>query len=466
MSDDAANPGDSGADPNPNPRDPDDPDDRPAEEADDTEPHREEPEEPEEPEERPRDRGRRSADRKQGRQRRWLGDREFDPIDADEELRDLGRREVERVFDVLEAALTGPDRLDEASLHTLLSTLEAAVVDPAHVDSEELDRMLSLWEAVLVDATSFDDAQRVLDIFEAAGVDDQRQSAGVFDFLERLGLGDLLGGDRATDAASAFTSGDGQVDTYRLARLIATVTRNATLNSGQTGVRVGTELARAAATAHSPAELLDDSREIALSELERLGVDTGVEPDELRRRSEETRERTLREKGEALLEQSADLDYEEETHPAYAHVVDQLARDEARILRLLATEGPQPMVDVYDLGWLPLGSTVVARHLTMLAPKCGARHEERAPAYLHNLERLGLVWFAEDPVDDLERYRVLEAQPNVEQAVEQATREKFVRRSVHLTPFGAEFCRVALPVDVVQDATGVLGDVFPVEDSL
>lgn len=417
-------------------------------------------------EQRARERHQRSAertqDREQERKRRRRGTREFDPVDADDELRELGRREVERLFDVLEAALTGPDRLDQDSLDTLLSALETAIVDPARVDSEEIDRMLTLWEAVLVDATSFDDAERVLEVFEAAGVEGDRPRTGIVGFLRQLGLDDLLGGD--TDARRALGGGeDDPVDSYRLARLIATVTRNATLNSGQSGVRVGTELARAAATARSPAELLDDSRSIALAELERLGVDTGVEPETFERREQSDRERTLRERGEALLEQSADLDYTEETHPAYDAVVDQLAPDEARILRLLAAEGPQPMVDVYDLGWLPLGSTVVARHLTMLASNSGARHDERTPAYLHNLERLGLVWFAEEPVDDLERYRVLEAQPPVEQAEREATRVKFVRRSVHLTPFGAEFCRVALGVDVVEGATGVLGDVFPVE---
>lgn len=402
------------------------------------------------------------------------GDREFDPADADEVARSLGRREIERLFAVLEAALTGSDRLDGESLDTLLSALEAAVVEPASVDSEGLDRMLALWEAVLVDAASVDEAERVLDVFEAAGVDDRR-SAGVFGFLERLGLDDLLAGT-SEDAARAFGgasgrgpdargtsshAGDDSVDAYRLARLIATVTRNATRASGRSGVRVGTELARAAATARSPAELLDEGREIALSELERLGVDTGVDPEELGREADD--DRTLRERGEALLEQSADLGHEAETHPAYDHVVDQLAPDEARILRLLAAEGPQPMIDVHDLGWLPLGSTVVAKHLTMLAANAGVRHDERTPAYLHNLERLGLLWFAEEPVDDLERYRVLEAQPNVERAVEAATREKFVRRSVHLTPFGAAFCRATLPVDVVEGATGALGDVFPIE---
>ncbi|WP_255198135.1 Abi-alpha family protein [Halorarius litoreus] len=406
-------------------------------------------------------RRKRRAERERNRQGRRADDdgEAFDPADVDDVARNLGRREVERLFSILEAAFTGPDRLDDESLDTLLVALERAIVEPASIDSAELDRMLSLWEAVLVDAASADDARRALDVFDAAGVDADRRNTDVFRFLERLGLDDLLGGG-AGDAARAFTSGEESVDPYRLARLVATVTQNATLNSGQSSVRVGTELARAAATARSPAELLDDSRDIALSELERLGVDTGVDPQKrTRRRDDDEDDRTLRERGEALLEQSADLDYEDSYHPAHDHVVEQLAPDEGRILRLLATEGPQPMVDVLDLGWLPLGSTVVARHLTMLAAKAGCRHDEREPAYLHNLERLGLVWFAEDPVDDLERYRVLEAQPNVERALEGVTREKFDRRSIHLTPFGAEFCRVALELDVVDGATAALGDV-------
>ncbi|WP_255151537.1 Abi-alpha family protein [Halorarius halobius] len=395
---------------------------------------------------------------------RTNGDGEFDPAEMDDVARDLTRRQVERLFDVLEAALSGPDRLDEESLDTLLSSLEAAIVDPTSVDSRELDRMLALWEAVLVDAASFDDAERALSVFEAAGLDERRDT-GWLQLLDRLGLDGLLESTGTADAAAAL-SGDGDsVDPYRLARLLALVTRNATANSGETGVRVATELARAAATAHSPAELLDDGREVALTELERLGVDTGVDVEATRerRRTPEADEETksLRERGEALLEQSADIDYTEEYHPAYDHVVEQLAPDEARILRLLATEGPEPAVDVRDVGWLPLGSTLLASHLTMLGQKAGCRHAERMPAYLHNLDRLGLLWFADEPVEDLDRYRVLEAQPHVENAEARATRPKKDRRKVHLTPFGVEFCREAFGIDPVPDAAGALGDVEP-----
>src|SRR5581483_5723626 len=50
----------------------------------------------------------------------------------------------------------------------------------------------------------------------------------------------------------------------------------------------------------------------------------------------------LRTRGRALLRASADLSRDEETHPAYARILDELAPDEARILRFLALEGPQP----------------------------------------------------------------------------------------------------------------------------
>ena len=57
-------------------------------------------------------------------------------------------------------------------------------------------------------------------------------------------------------------------------------------------------------------------------------------------------ESSLRERGAELLRQSADVRYQEDAHPAYERILENLAPDEARILRLLALEGPQPAVDV------------------------------------------------------------------------------------------------------------------------
>jgi hypothetical protein len=86
----------------------------------------------------------------------------------------------------------------------------------------------------------------------------------------------------------------------------------------------------------------------------------------------------------------------------------------------------------------------------MIGAEAGCRHTERVPAYLNNLFRLGLVWFVREPVADQLRYQVLEAQPEALTAIKRAGRARVVRRSVHLTPFGADFCEVCLPLDDAQ----------------
>lgn len=154
----------------------------------------------------------------------------------------------------------------------------------------------------------------------------------------------------------------------------------------------------------------------------------------------------LRERGRRLLEASADVHHDQPAHPAYHRILDELAPDEGRILRLLRHEGPQPSVDVRTSGTpvTQIGSELVAPGLTMIGSHAGVRHLDRVPAYLNNLFRLGLIWFSREPVDDLVRYQVLEAQPDVAAALKQAGRGRTIRRSIHITPFGQDFCDTCL----------------------
>jgi hypothetical protein len=153
----------------------------------------------------------------------------------------------------------------------------------------------------------------------------------------------------------------------------------------------------------------------------------------------------LRSRGEELLYKSRDVHYEEESHPAYERLVESLAPDEARILRLLLLDGPQPAVDVRTGG--PLGlisSRLVAPGLNMIGARAGCKYVERVPSYLTNLNRLGLIWFSRETLREPERYQVVEAQPDVLAAVHSVRQARIVRRSIHLTPFGEGFCRAAL----------------------
>lgn len=187
-------------------------------------------------------------------------------------------------------------------------------------------------------------------------------------------------------------------------------------------------------------------------------VETIPTPDELRQafgvgdgRGARNGNVPLRARGQELLELSRDVHYEERAHPAYERLMESLAPDEARILRLLLFKGPQAAVDVRTGG--PLGliqSRLLAPGLNMIGARAGCRYVERVPSYLTNLHRLGMIWFARETLRDPERYQVLEAQPDVLEAIHSVRYAKIVRRSIHLTPFGEDFCRAALVEDEEQ----------------
>ena len=158
----------------------------------------------------------------------------------------------------------------------------------------------------------------------------------------------------------------------------------------------------------------------------------------------------LRVQGARLLRAAAEVDVKEHAHPAYARILTELDPDEARILRLLATDGPQPSVDVRAGNLLGFGTAPVAEGLNMIGAQAGCRDRERVPAYLNNLERLGLIWFSREPLEEPIAYQVLEAQPEVMEALKGAARAKTIQRSIKLTPFGQDFCRVCLPLDTAE----------------
>ncbi|WP_235736220.1 Abi-alpha family protein [Nocardioides alcanivorans] len=165
---------------------------------------------------------------------------------------------------------------------------------------------------------------------------------------------------------------------------------------------------------------------------------------------QERQRQSLREQGEALLARSRDVWNNEQGHPAYARILDEMAPDEGRILMLLLNRGPQPSVDIRTGGAIGMvSSTLIAPGLNMIGSQAGVRYVEQVPAYLNNLFRLGLIWFSREQLKDPLEYQVVEAQPDVLEAMHSVRSAKVVRRSVHLTPFGEDFCRTCLmPEDV------------------
>jgi hypothetical protein len=159
---------------------------------------------------------------------------------------------------------------------------------------------------------------------------------------------------------------------------------------------------------------------------------------------------SLRDRGAELLERAAAVQNgRDPVHPGFARIIDQLAPDEARILKLLVNDGPQGIVYVNKAAPFGIGAREIARRLSMIGPEAGCLHSKLVPAYLDNLVSHGLVAIRRDALDDELPYQVIEAQPEVTEALGSAGgkvfRGQITRRSVHLTDFGRTFCQVCFP---------------------
>ena len=317
-----------------------------------------------------------------------------------------------------------------------------ADLDTSEVDDEDIDRLVELLDEARDDPDAVEgrDFEDMLTVFDDAGID--TNDLGAEELEERFD------------------------ESLKVARILVTAAANTGEYAGLASIRAGSRMAEAAFTSESPRDLLEETTDIARDELDRLGMPFGSPGRDggapTRRERGVNREENgpitiadLERRGARLLELSADVDHEEPFHPAYVRVVEQLSADEARILRLLATEGPQPALDVRDRGFLPLGrGTLAAGDLTMLDTDAGLRYGERADVYLDNLERLGLVRVSNDSLRALEEYRVLQAQPDVEQVMERTRRPKTERRSVRLTSMGIDFCRTVFPFELAEEHYG------------
>jgi hypothetical protein len=248
-----------------------------------------------------------------------------------------------------------------------------------------------------------------------------------------------------------------------LARIAGVAWWRTTQWSVETSVRVGARVVRFAASGQAPADLFRESGTDLRVWLRRF-VDVvdesahaaagtssnGTDPSH-RANGSANGDVPLRERGAELLRRSADVHLDDDCHPAYERILEEMAPDEARILRHMCSEGPQAAVDVRTGG--PIGmlnSQLVAPGLTMVAREAGCRRPERVAAYLNNLHRLGLLWFSRETLEDQATYQVLEAQPEVADAMTRAGRARTVRRSIHLTPFGEDFCKAVLPLNTSE----------------
>lgn len=162
-----------------------------------------------------------------------------------------------------------------------------------------------------------------------------------------------------------------------------------------------------------------------------------------------TAEEQLRERFAVLLARSQSPDPPSGAHPAMERIVGELSPDEARILRLLREEGPQPIITVRAAPYLGRGEETVLDHASLVADRAGCHRADEAPAYLDNLTRLGLVRQLSEELPGHEDYDVIASRPEVVAVVEQVTdersqRARMDRGHVRLSDLGSLLCDICL----------------------
>ncbi len=237
------------------------------------------------------------------------------------------------------------------------------------------------------------------------------------------------------------------------------------------GLRGAERVGEVALTALGVAE--EASSEVVQEASERVRARQVEEP-EARGRERAT---SLRDRGGELLDRAADVHTDRDVvHPGFARIIDGLAPDEARILKLLINEGPQGIVYVNKAAPFGFGAREIARRLSMIGHEAGCLHNGLVPAYLDNLVSHGLVAIRRDALEDELPYQVIEAQPEVVGALQSAGgtifRGQVTRRTVHLTDFGRAFCQVCFPPEHLTgefeaiDLDGDLAEVAPPEPAV
>lgn len=152
-------------------------------------------------------------------------------------------------------------------------------------------------------------------------------------------------------------------------------------------------------------------------------------------------DRNLRRRGDDLV----DIPWGTGEHSAprrsaFDRILDELASDEARILRFLAVGGAQPSIDIRTNTPFRVGSQRLEAGVSFIADMAGCSCPSRSREYLGNLERLGLIRFSAEPVIDFRRYYLLDAHPDAVEAMRRAKRTIAIYRSIHLSVFGERFC--------------------------
>lgn len=156
-------------------------------------------------------------------------------------------------------------------------------------------------------------------------------------------------------------------------------------------------------------------------------------------------EETLRDLYANLLATAIDSDTAKNAHPGFVPILQSMSPDEAKIMRLFASTGAAPLIDV-KVNLKPPGFRIIVRNFSSIGQNAGCAHPDLSPNYLDNLIRLGLLeippnryMLGEGIYEPLQESQQLEQLKQQVEAAESQTLA-FDKKKIELTDLGKQFC--------------------------
>jgi hypothetical protein len=146
-----------------------------------------------------------------------------------------------------------------------------------------------------------------------------------------------------------------------------------------------------------------------------------------------------------LLATAMDKNIADTAHPAFVEIIKQLTPDEARLMNLFMQQRPFPIITVRAEHINEVGGITIAHHLSVFGEQAGVTVQNLVPAYLGNLDRLGLISIRDgESYTAADLYAELEKSEQVQHFVKVAAQEadkspRLIRGLVRITDFGAQF---------------------------
>lgn len=143
-------------------------------------------------------------------------------------------------------------------------------------------------------------------------------------------------------------------------------------------------------------------------------------------------------------------------HPGFVDMIKNMSPDEARIMRYMATNGDQPLINI-KLVLNPQGHfTVAHRYVSLIGLKAHCAYPPLAATYIDNLCRLGLIDVPDRYLTNDDLYTEIEDHPQIKQIKEalpkgEGQKAEVEKRAVSLTDLGKQFVRACVIDKAVQE---------------